>query len=991
MTRRPFAPLGATCFLLLAPLGALAGSITLNSDVRILDSAGTVTFEGTLANTGRTLADRVVLVFEPPFGASSTNQLGHLDPADKVTWRATVQHPEDARTGKYVAIARAYYQDPNGEPLTSLFVLPYTAGRSAKRPVAKVALQGVPPTEGNRPVPMEKAVTLRLSLTPFSRTPRPLALRVVLPESLAVVPPLPKPSELPATPAEWTLSITNLSALAGSVLPVAVLVETDVDGHHQTLVAQTQVNVHGPGTGVRPPQPPAPWHAPLWALGLWTVAELVRRKRNLPSPPGLWVDLLALGVATYMVARQLALPLLAADTLAIGGDTPAHHYLATHLAHSLARGKLVSWAPGWWSGFPMFQFYFPLPYLVMAGLDLVLPYNIAFKAGTILGLLALPFGAYAGGRLLRLPRPLPALLALASLPLLLDTTHTMWGVNAYSTFAGMISNSYSFAIFPAALASLVRDALDARPRFRTIVLVVLVVLSHFFTAIVLALLAALLFAALLARAAATRDADAWNGAMALVPIGLLSFLLMAWWLVPLVATRAWSVDFGDAWKIRTFHNLPILARWTLVPGVATALALLGFRRVRLPSNWRIVAGVHLAMMGLALFLYAWGGRISPVFVNCRLWPFWVHSTLVLAVLAAGVLVCRARLPVLGTLTVALAILAFPWDPPNHARYWAAFNFGGLEARPDGPFLKQLADTLRGTPGRLATDLHPGNEHLGSSRIFEAMPALCGKPILEGGIVNSALGSLAAYSVQGEISDNPAGWPLLVKPRRFDPATGLRRIELMGAKHFVARSRTVQRALDADPAWTLRTDFGKWRLYENTAVDGALVRAWNTDLPYLRSREPQRDIVRWLGRRDAIAAPWVFLREGDPLPPVGTEWEPPEEGRGDVPPPPGFLGTVSRSVPLSKDSTPDHLRFHAEALGRPHLIAVSYFPNWRVSGARHIYLAGPGYMVVYPEEHEVELRFERTGADKAGLGLTGIGLLVLFAWWADTRGQGRSRA
>ena len=56
-----------------------------------------------------------------------------------------------------------------------------------------------------------------------------------------------------------------------------------------------------------------------------------------------------------------------------------------------------------------------------------------------------------------------------------------------------------------------------------------------------------------------------------------------------------------------------------------------------------------------------------------------------------------------------------------------------------------------------TDL---NEALGSSRCFEALPYVWpGTRTLEGGIVNSALGSLAAYTVQGEISDAPAGWPL----------------------------------------------------------------------------------------------------------------------------------------------------------------------------------------------------------------------------------------
>lgn len=980
---------------LLASPCVRAQSITLKSSVRFGETNGTIHVDGLLENQGTVIAEQVVVVLETPFGRAITNALGHLDAKDSLPWRAAYRHPEDASPGRYAAVARVRYRDSNGYPLDSLFALPYSVGKSAKKTtVAAVALEGpthARPDDSDDPgrvptprlvaAPLDGTMAIRLTVVPVAGRSMPARLRLVLPESLALVPPVPDIVTLPETTEVVSFTVTNRTALAGSRLPIIAVIDATDGGVHHAAVAELKLDIAGRRPAPRTPHPPVPPWLVLAALAVWLVAEAMLRRRPIPRVPGLWLDVAVLGAATLLLASQFPWTHLLSDTLAIGGDTPAHHYLASHLrAQLFGHGRVVSWAPGWWCGFPMFQYYFPLPYLVMAALSLLFPANVAFKLGTVLGVFALPFGAYAGGRILRLRRPIPALLALATLPLLLDTTQRIWGVNLYSTLAGMISNSYSFALLPAALASAARDAFDARPRPRTVILLALVVLSHFFTAILIALLLGALFVGLALRAVQTRHGHDLRRALTLVPLGLMTFLVMAWWLVPLVATRPWSVDFGGAWSIDILDNLPVAVRWTLVPGLVTCVVLLAWRRLPLPEGWRVLAGLHLLMLIASYLLFEGGALVSAVFVNCRLWPFMLHAVLALAALAAGALACRARAPVLATTVCALAVFAYPWDEPNLAPLWAEYNYKGMEALPDAPVLEALCARLKGTPGRLAHDLHPGNEQLGSSRIFETMPHLCGKSILEGGIVNSALGSLAAYSVQGEISDNPAGWPLLVKPRAFDPATGLRRIELMGAKHFVARSRKVQQALRDDPAWDLVEDYGKWQLFENPSVDGALVRVWKTELPVVPVTDPQRDIVAWLGDPSAIAVPRILLRPGEPTPPKQTAVALPSSAG---PPPPGFLDIVSTSVPLIAQSA-DRLRFRTDAIGKPHLIAVSYFPNWRVRGARHVYLATQGFMVVFPEERDVELRFGSTPANRVGQISTALGLVFLVAWRFDTR-------
>ena len=56
---------------------------------------------------------------------------------------------------------------------------------------------------------------------------------------------------------------------------------------------------------------------------------------------------------------------------------------------------------------------------------------------------------------------------------------------------------------------------------------------------------------------------------------------------------------------------------------------------------------------------------------------------------------------------------------------------------------------------------------------------------------------------------------------------------------------------------------------------------------------------------------------------------------------------------------DHrISFETTAIGVPHLVKVSFFPNWHVNGAEGPYRAAPAFMVVIPTETTVELTFER---------------------------------
>ncbi|MFQ5523158.1 MAG: hypothetical protein ACE5F5_06225, partial [Acidimicrobiia bacterium] len=120
--------------------------------------------------------------------------------------------------------------------------------------------------------------------------------------------------------------------------------------------------------------------------------------RRIPVFP-----VLAIAGASLVIFVVLNPWLILSPTTPTGGDTGAHVFGPAYLRDVLLpRGRILGWSNAWFAGFPAFYFYFPLPSLVIVALDAAIPYGVAFKLVTVMGLLALPPSAYFLSRSLRL-------------------------------------------------------------------------------------------------------------------------------------------------------------------------------------------------------------------------------------------------------------------------------------------------------------------------------------------------------------------------------------------------------------------------------------------------------------------------------------------------------------------------------------------------------------------------------------------------------------
>ncbi len=161
---------------------------------------------------------------------------------------------------------------------------------------------------------------------------------------------------------------------------------------------------------------------------------------------GQWLDAAVIGAVIFVTVWSLHPNLVFSTTTITGGDTGAHLALPAYLRSIGQPFNLTPWYPGWFAGMPAYTYYFVLPDILATWASYVINAALAFKLATILGSVLMPVGAYCMGRLFRAPRPVPAALAVATLPFLFDASFTIDGGNLFSTMAGEYAFSLSLAM-----------------------------------------------------------------------------------------------------------------------------------------------------------------------------------------------------------------------------------------------------------------------------------------------------------------------------------------------------------------------------------------------------------------------------------------------------------------------------------------------------------------------------------------------------------------
>ncbi|NNN00950.1 MAG: hypothetical protein HKL86_03870 [Acidimicrobiaceae bacterium] len=358
---------------------------------------------------------------------------------------------------------------------------------------------------------------------------------------------------------------------------------------------------------------------------------MIRRWRDIATPMAVLDATVVLSVI-FVTIWSLHPSLLVSSNLITGGDTGAHVALPAYLRGQGGLFNLTPWYPGWFAGMPAYTYYFVLPDILATLASYVINFAVAFKLATVLGSVLMPICAYVMGRLFRAPRPIPAALAMATLPFLFDATFTIDGGNLFSTMAGEYAFSLSLALALLTIGLFARGMRTGRGYWLAAVALSATLASHVLPWLFsIGAVGVLLIFELLARRGIGDPRDPVVAGDYSRPFrfalgtGILSGLLSAWWLLPFVTTQSLTNSMGYTndnvstlraiFSILGWYNSNGAAagdRWVIVmAGLALVTAFLVRDRL----------GMFLTSM-VVLSLVAFVFDPQSVIWNERLVPFW---------------------------------------------------------------------------------------------------------------------------------------------------------------------------------------------------------------------------------------------------------------------------------------------------------------------------------------------------------------------------------
>ena len=668
------------------------------------------------------------------------------------------------------------------------------------------------------------------------------------------------------------------------------------------------------------------------------------------------LNIIILLIITVFLFSFFKPSLIFSNSITAGGDTASHYYTASFLKNELFP-KSAGWTMGNYAGYPILQFYFPLPFMLMVLLSYIIPLQVAFKIVTVLGTFLLPISVYYILKLLDFKFPTPILGAIFSLAFLFNEENSMWGGNIPSTLAGEFSHSLSLSLSVLFFGTLYY-ALTKYPKNKKLlilnsILFTLISLSHIYTMFIASLSS--LF--LLSRNFKKRF-------IYMTIMYSISLLLMSFWIIPFFLNIQYTTAYNINWNFNSFFEVvPIILIPFFILGIIGILYLLIFHINKNESheetNHKII--YLLSPLILSFFFFGIANHIGLVDIRFLI-VIYLWSIILAAIGTSYLLILIFKyIPKLKSekskkvfpLIILILTLIFINANTTFIPSWIKWNYEGFEGKASWPEFVEINKFLEGTvqDPRVVYEHSHFNDKFGTERAFESLPLFSGRSTLEGVYMQSSISSPFIFYIQSEISEKrscPFWNNYQCTSINLNKAS--QHLKMFNVLHYIVRSDKIKSELVNNSNYNLLKKTNDYEIYKINGNTNKYVTPLKNEpiLLVLNNFQDWKQIsYEWFTKGD-LDTHLVFSKKSDDNF-ILTE----NQNNLNV----STLKKVElESCKIDEEVKNNEINIKTDCINKPVLIKVSYHPGWKVQGADKIYLVSPSFMLIYPTEENVRLYF-----------------------------------
>jgi hypothetical protein len=400
---------------------------------------------------------------------------------------------------------------------------------------------------------------------------------------------------------------------------------------------------------------------------------------------------------------------------------------------------------------------------------------------------------------------------------------------------------------------------------------------------------------------------------------------------------------------------------------------------------------------LLLFLFLppgklWNGRLLPYFYYFTfIWAaygVWVLRKAVSQILYWVVFLPKRNAEHAIAFFAIAIIAAYAVGGEQQTHNWIKWNYSGFENKTSWKSFNSINNYIKRLPeGRVMIEHSQDIDLFGTPRAFELLPYFANHPTIEGTLMEASISAPFHFINQAELSESPSYAILGIDYPEFNLASGIEHLRMYNIRYYLALSDKAKREADLSPDLTFLKKFDvpdsslKFRLYEiNDVTSNSYITIAKYQPLLVKTKDWRKTALNWYSRPELFGVPLVDADHAAGLRGKFQSIDADLKGKPE-------LRAVTQGEISNVRIKDDEMSFTTTAIGVPHLVRFSYFPNWKARGADGPYLATPSVMMVIPKQKNVTLYYGDTTSDIVGRTISSIawmGVIIYFFVFAIIR-------